>query len=104
MGKMIDAAHRKIFRTEVARFAPRMTALETVVQPINQRLAVERLEVKLIVMSRHTERELMREDFMNETGICSPRHHGEPSQIFGVRIAYDDSLAEGKFLVCGEVY
>ncbi len=101
---MIDDLYGRIFGTVVVRGLPRpkWVAEEGDTEPLP--IKRERLKVSLVVMSRQTERELMREDFNNSTGICSPRILGEPVRVFGVRIAFDESLAVGQFLLVEHVY
>lgn len=101
---LLDVAYRKVFGTVVIRgLQPDWESRpgkEIAYLPLKK----ETLKVEIIIMSRQTERELMREDFGNTSGICSPRVVGQPTRIFGARVAFDDSLADGKFLVCGKAY
>ena len=67
-------------------------------------IARERIEADLVVMSMETEREIMRADYRNETGVISIGDKSTPRRVFGVRIAYDNTLGLGEFLVSEKVY
>ena len=57
-----------------------------------------RMEPNLLVMSHHTAREMMQED----RGGNIFRHamvKTEPDRIYGVRVAYDNSMGLGEMLV-----
>jgi hypothetical protein len=54
------------------------------------------LPVNLIVMSHDTAQAIRREQM--DMSIVRPALKTEPDRIYGVRIAYDDSLALGQFL------
>jgi hypothetical protein len=89
--------YRKAFGTEVMR--PPMLTIHG-----DQPTEIERsiMDVKLIVISRETAMEVMRESFYN-----SPFERGsdksQPDRLFGRRVAYDDSLALGECLIAEEV-
>lgn len=66
---------------------------------------VRRMDVNLIVMSRATAREIMREDRYGDHFRCS-MVKTEPDRCGPARVAYDDSMALGEMLVAeakGEV-
>ena len=56
------------------------------------------MRVGLIVMSDETAREIMREDH-GGTVFRRTMVKTEPDRCYGVRIAYDDSMARGEMLV-----
>lgn len=104
MMSLLDAAYSKIFGTVVIRGLPPDWESRPGKEIAHLPLRKETLNVEVIIMSRRTERELMREDVGNTSGICSPRVLGQPARIFGMRVAFDDSLADGEFLVCERAY
>lgn len=57
-----------------------------------------RMAVNLIVFSHHTAREMMRED-ISGTVFRPAMVKTEPDRIYGVRIAYDDSMGLGEMAV-----
>ena len=61
--------------------------------PVTPDLRRRDLPVNLIVMSHDTAQAIRREQI-----IVRPALKTEPDRIYGVRIAYDDSLALGQFL------
>lgn len=56
------------------------------------------MTVGLIVMSRDTAREIMRED-ISGTVFQYALVKAEPDRCYGVRVAYDESMARGDMLV-----
>lgn len=57
-----------------------------------------RMEPNLIVMSHHTAREMMQEDRGGNI-FRRAMTKVEPDRIYGVRIAYDDSMGHGEMMV-----
>lgn len=56
------------------------------------------MDVGLIVMSHDTAREIMREDISRSVFQYS-LVKTEPDRCYGVRVAYDESMARGEMLV-----
>jgi hypothetical protein len=71
---------------------------ETVVMtvPVTTDRSLHYQRVNLIVMSRDSAREIMRSQ--GAADIVRGANKAEPDRIYGVRIAYDDSLGLGQFL------
>lgn len=92
---------RKIFGTRIQRkiFSTSIYC-ET---PTPKDVLDEYIDVQLVVMSRWTEREIMRGDATGFTGILTPLDKAQPRRIFGKRIAYDDTLGPWEILVAGDV-
>jgi hypothetical protein len=79
-----EKVYRAVFRTIV------MTV------PVTPDSSLQYQRVNLIVMSRDSAREIMRSQ--GAAYIVPGADKAEPDRIYGVRIAYDDSLGLGQFL------
>ena len=66
---------------------------------INEKTTFEYVEPSIIIMSRETEYEIMRDDYRND---CGALNNTQPRTFCGVRVAYDDSLPLGDVIV-GEI-
>jgi hypothetical protein len=80
----IEKVYRAVFETVV------MTV------PVTPDRSLHYQRVNLIVMSRDSAREIMRSQ--GAADIVRGANKAEPDRIYGVRIAYDDSLGLGQFL------
>jgi hypothetical protein len=97
---IIDELRKKVFGTVVLRgLSPRLSDEP----PMSPKTYRERLKPSLVVMSRESAREIMRADYSNMVGILTPKPIGEPDRVFGIRVAYDESLQVGEFLVAETV-
>lgn len=105
MTNLIDEIFSKVHNTRIIRKTKAVVSGD--VDPKDEPTNVEWLDVKLIVMSEYTLREVMRLDYNNTTvswpTVSWPRDKTEPYRMFGIRVAFDDSLSLGKVLVAGEV-
>jgi hypothetical protein len=72
------------------------TVVMTVPVPVTPDRSLPYQRVNLIVMSRDSAREIMRSQ--GAADIMRGANKAEPDRIYGVRIAYDDSLGLGQFL------
>ena len=86
----IDCAGRLIFNTVVCEGTG---FKETRTRP---------MKVGVIVMSEETAREIMREDY-SQTVFRRAMVKTEPDRCYGIRVAYDRSMALGEMMV-GEVH
>ena len=82
---IIEKVHRAIFEGTVATV------------PVTPDVWRRDLPVNLIVMSRDSAKEIMRAQGYVVT-INQGADKTKPDQIYGVRIAYDDSLGLGEFI------
>lgn len=100
MNRYADEAHRLLFRTRFAYLQPPMP-VQREAQPDAASLDTIKLglaEPDLIIMSRSTAHYIM----WSEAGgnvVRRGADKSKPDTIFGVRIAYDDSLSEGEMRV-----
>ena len=101
MSNLIDRIHRKVFQTRILR----KTSLAITADPNLEHvdIPIEYLHVGLIVMSRGTYMEVMRLDYNGFTGAAYPQDKSQPYRMFGIRIAFDDSIPFGEVLVAGDV-
>lgn len=99
MNDLIDRIHRKVFQTRILR----KTKLAVTTDPNleNVHIPIEYLDVELIVMSRDTYAEVMRQDYGGFTGASFQQDKTQPYRMFGIRIAFDDSLPFREVLVAG---
>jgi hypothetical protein len=100
MSDLINNIHRKVFQTRILR----KTHLAYIADPnLPVDIPIEYLDVGVIIMSRDTHMEVMRLDYSGFTGAAYPKDKTEPYRMFGIRIAFDDSLPFEKVLVAGDV-
>lgn len=99
---VIEQLRDKVFNTVIIR-GLQPSFLDTEGVPREEGFRRERIRPSLVLMSRESEREIMREDYGNMTGILTPVGLTEPRRVYGVRVAFDDSLAVGEFLVAETV-
>jgi hypothetical protein len=102
MDNLINNIHRKIFNTKIYR-KPRASFFVTDPEVASKDIAIEHLDVKLIVMSYDTHMEVMKEDYSGVTGVSFRQDKSQPYRMFGIRVAFDDSLPFGEVLVAGDV-
>jgi hypothetical protein len=101
MTNLIDRIYNKVFRTRILRKPKPSYIADPDVK--NEAVSTEYLDVKLIVMSRETHMEVMRLDYSGSTGVSFQQDKTQPYRMFGIRIAFDDSLPFGEVLVAGDV-
>jgi hypothetical protein len=102
MSNLINRIHSKVFNTRILRkIKPSITADPNIEDIKN--IPIEYLDVKLIIMSRGTHTEVMRLDYNGSTGASFQQDKSQPYRMFGIRIAFDDSLPFGEVLVAGDV-
>jgi hypothetical protein len=102
MSKLIDNIHRKVFNTKIIRKPKASFSVEDAnTEPKD--IVTECLEVKLIVMSYDTYMEVLKDDYTGVTGMSLRQHKSQPYRMFGIRVAFDDSLPLGEVLVTGDV-
>ena len=100
MGDLIGRIHRKVFQTRILR-KTRLAITADPNLPVN--IPIEYLDVGVIIMSRDTHMEVLKQDYTNFTGAAYPQDKSQPYRMFGIRIAFDDSLPLGEVLVAGDV-
>jgi hypothetical protein len=100
MTDLINNIHRKVFRTRILRKTQLAIAADPN-PPVD--IPIEYLDVGVIIMSRDTHREVMRLDYSGFTGASFQYDRTQPYRMFGIRIAFDDSLPLGEVLVAGDV-
>lgn len=101
MSNLIDNIHRKVFQTRILRKTPLAYVADPNLEPGD--IPIEYLKVGVIIMSYDTHMEVMRLDYSGFTGAAYPRDKSQPYRIFGIRVAYDDSIPFGEVLVAGDV-
>jgi hypothetical protein len=101
VSNLINNIHRKVFQTRILRKLPRATTVDHNQEPVD--IPIEYLDVGVIIMSRDTHMEVMKQDYINYTGGAYPQDKSQPYRMFGIRIAFDDSLPLGEVLVAGDV-
>jgi hypothetical protein len=100
MSDLINRIHRKVFNTRILR-KPRLAYVaDPNLEPVD--IPIEYLDVGVIIMSRETHKEVMRQDYFGSY-ISYSFDKTEPYRIFGIRIAFDDSIPFGEVLVAGDV-
>jgi hypothetical protein len=100
MSNLINNIHRKVFQTRIIR----KTSLAITADPnLHVDIPIEYLRVGVIIMSRGTYMEVMRLDYNGFTGAAYPQDKSQPYRMFGIRIAFDDSIPFGEVLVAGDV-
>lgn len=100
MSNLINNIHRKVFQTRIIR----KTHLAITAEPnLPVDIPIEYLRVGVIIMSRGTYMEVMRLDYNGFTGAAYPQDKSQPYRMFGIRIAFDDSISFGEVLVAGDV-
>ena len=100
MSNLINNIHRKVFHTRIIR----KTHLAITADPnLPVDIPIEYLDVGVIIMSRGTYMEVMRLDYNGFTGAAYPQDKSQPYRMFGIRIAFDDSIPFGEVLVAGDV-
>jgi hypothetical protein len=101
MSDLINRIHRKVFNTRILR-KPRLAYVaDPNLEPVG--IPIEYLDVGVIIMSRETHMEVMRLDYSGSTGVSFQQDKTQPYRMFGIRIAFDDSLPFGEVLVAGDV-
>jgi hypothetical protein len=101
MSDLIDRIRRKVFQTRILRKTRFAMTMDPNLEPVD--IPIEYLDVKLIVMSQDTHMEVMRLDYNGFTGAAYPQDKSHPYRMFGIRIAFDDSIPFGEVLVAGDV-
>ena len=101
MSDLINRIHRKVFGTRILR-KTKYAYIADPNQPVD--IPIEYLDVGVVVMSRDTHMEVLRQDYTNSTGAAYPQDKSQPYRIFGIRIAFDDSLPLEEVLVAGDVF
>jgi hypothetical protein len=101
MTNLIDRIYNKVFHTRILRKPKPSYIADPDVK--DEVISTEHLDVKLIVMSRETHMEVMRLDYSGSTGVSFQQDKTQPYRMFGIRIAFDDSLPFGEVLVAGDV-
>jgi hypothetical protein len=101
MTNLIDRIYNKVFNTRILRKPKSSYFVDPDVK--DEAVSTEYLDVKLIVMSHETHMEVMRLDYSGSTGVSFQQDKSQPYRLFGIRIAFDDSLPFGEVLVAGEV-
>ncbi len=100
MSNLINNIHCKVFQTRILR----KTHLAITADPnLPVDIPIEYLKVSVIIMSRDTHMEVMKQDYNNYTGAAYPQDKSQPYRMFGIRIAFDDSIPFGEVLVAGDV-
>jgi len=66
---------------------------------LGDEMKLETVTPSLIVMSEDTAREIMGADYSNQTGILIQWDNATPRTVYGVRVAYDNTLRLGEFIV-----
>jgi hypothetical protein len=101
MSDLINRIHRKVFQTRILRKTSLAITTDPNLEPVN--IPIEYLHVGVIIMSRDTHMEVLKQDYTNFTGAAYPQDKSQPYRMFGIRIAFDDSLPLGEVLVAGDV-
>ena len=102
MSDLINRIHRKVFGTRILRKTQLAYIANPNLEPVD--IPIEYLDVKLVVMSHDTHMEVLRQDYINSTGAAYPQDKSQPYRIFGIRVAFDDSLPLEEVLVAGDVF
>jgi hypothetical protein len=101
MSSLIRNIENKVFNTRILRKPKPAIAADPNVEDIKN-IPIEYLDVKLVVMSRETHMEVMRHDYSGSY-VSYTYDKTQPYRMFGIRIAFDDSLPFGEVLVAGDV-
>jgi len=101
MSDLIGRIHRKVFQTRILRKTHLAITADPDLEPVD--IPIEYLDVGVIIMSRDTHMEVMKQDYINYTGGAHPQDKSQPYRMFGIRVAFDDSLPFGDVLVAGDV-
>jgi hypothetical protein len=101
MSDLINRIHRKVFQTRILRKTKYAITTDPNLEPVD--IPIEYLDVGVIIMSRETHMEVMRLDYSDSTGVSFQQDKTQPYRMFGIRIAFDDSLPFGEVLVAGDV-
>jgi hypothetical protein len=100
VSNLINNIHRKVFQTRIIR----KTHLAITADPnLPVDIPIEYLDVGVIIMSRDTHMEVLKQDYTNSTGVAYFQDGSQPYRMFGIRVAFDDSLPFGEVLVAGDV-
>lgn len=102
MSNLIDNIRRKVFNTKIIR-KPKASFFVSGPDAEPKDITIDQLDVKLIVMSYHTHMEVMKDDYTGATGMSLHQDKSQPYRMFGIRVAFDDSLPLGEVLVAGDV-
>jgi hypothetical protein len=101
MSSLIRNIENKVFNTRILRKPKPAITADPNIEDIKN-VPIEYLDVKLIVMSRETHMEVMKQDYSGSY-ISYSYDKTQPYRMFGIRIAFDDSLPFGEVLVAGDV-
>jgi hypothetical protein len=101
MTNLINRIHRKVFNTRILRKTQLAITVDS--DAASRDIHIEYLDVGVIIMSRDTHREVLRLDYNGITGASFQYDKSQPYRMFGIRIAFDDSLPFGEVLVAGDV-
>jgi hypothetical protein len=101
VSNLINNIHRKVFQTRILRKTKSAYVADPNQEPVD--IPIEYLDVGVIIMSCDTHMEVLKQDYTNYTGGAYPQDKSQPYRMFGIRIAFDDSLPLGEVLVAGDV-
>ena len=106
MSDLIGRIHRKVFQTRILRKTSLAITADPNLEPVD--IPIEYLDVGLIVMSRGTYMEVMKQDpggmYIQHIALTQDHvNQTQPHRMFGIHIAFDDSLPLGEVLVAGDV-
>lgn len=101
MSELIDNIYTKVFNTKIIR-KPKASSIVSYLETPED-IVIEYLEVKLIVMSYETHMQVMKDDYTGATGMSLHQDKSQPYRMFGIRVAFDDSLPLGEVLVAEDV-
>jgi hypothetical protein len=101
MSNLINNIHRKVFQTRIIRKTHLGYVADPNLEPVD--IPIEYLRVGVIIMSRDTHMEVLKQDYTNSTGVAYFQDRSQPYRMFGIRVAFDDSLPPGEVLVAGDV-
>ena len=105
MSNLINNIHRKVFQTRIIR----KTHLAITADPnLPVDIPIEYLDVGVIIMSRDTHMEVLKQDpggmYIRHIALTQDHiNQTQPYRMFGIRVAFDDSLPFGEVLVAGDV-
>lgn len=101
MNDLINRIHDKVFGTRILHKTRLAYTADPNLEPVD--IPIEYLDIGVVIMSRDTHMEVLKQDCNNYTGAAYPQDKSQPYRIFGIRIAFDDSLPLGEVLVAGDV-
>jgi hypothetical protein len=100
MSDLINRIYSKVFNTRILRKTRHAITADPNLEPVD--IPIEYLDVGIIIMSRETYTEVVKHDY-SWSYVNYPKDKTEPYRMFGIRIAFDDSLPFGEVLVAGDV-